>query len=190
MGTTDRELILGCRKGRTAAWKALLAKYERLVFSVPRRYGLSREDAADVAQITFTVLVNAVDTLPEDSRLGAWLTTVARRHTWRVLERKKREGYATEEHLEGAELAQTAARLGASDPDSIEHWELSMWLETGLDALGGRCQALLQQLYFSADEPSYEEISASLDMPVGSVGPTRARCLKRLKRLLEGGQNS
>lgn len=186
MEPTDRDLILGCRAGRTAAWKALLLRYERLVYSIPLRYGLSRDDAADVSQITFSILIDAIDNLPEDSRLGGWLATVARRHTWRLMERRRREGFGSVDHLEGAELAETAAALGAGDPDSIEHWELSRWLETGLESLGGRCQKLLEHLYFHPDEPSYEEVSTKLGIPVGSIGPTRARCLKRLRKLLEG----
>ena len=87
----DRDLILDCRNGDLGAWQRLLDRYERLVFSVPRRYGLSREDAADITQLTFTILFQSMDTLSEDSTLGAWLTTVARRHTWRRLDRKRRE---------------------------------------------------------------------------------------------------
>src|SRR5215210_8180640 len=87
----DRDLILDCRNGDLGAWQRLLDRYERLVFSVPRRYGLSLEDAADITQLTFTILFQSIDTLSEDSTLGAWLTTVARRHTWRRLERKRRE---------------------------------------------------------------------------------------------------
>ena len=87
----DRDLILDCRNGDLGAWRRLLDRYERLVFSVPRRYGLSREDAADITQLTFTILFQSMDTLSEDSTLGAWLTTVARRHTWRRLDRKRRE---------------------------------------------------------------------------------------------------
>lgn len=187
MSPTDRDLILGCRAGRTAAWKGLLSRYERLVYSIPLRYGLSRDDAADISQVTFTILIDAVDTLPEDSRLGAWLASVARRHTWRLLERRRRDDSVSERRLEGAELAESAAALGVGNPDSIEHWELARWLEVGLDALGGRCQAILQQLYFHVEEPSYEEIAAYFGIPVGSVGPTRARCLKRLRKLLEEG---
>ena len=70
----------------------MLEKYERIVFSVPRKYGLSTEDAADITQLTFTILVQSMDKLPEDSNLGGWLTTVARRHTWRLLERNRRQG--------------------------------------------------------------------------------------------------
>jgi DNA-directed RNA polymerase specialized sigma24 family protein len=67
----DRDLILDCRNGDLGAWQRLLDRYERLVFSVPRRYGLSREDSADITQLTFTILFQSIDTLSEDSTLGA-----------------------------------------------------------------------------------------------------------------------
>jgi RNA polymerase sigma factor (sigma-70 family) len=163
----------------------VLNRYERLVFSIPLRYGLSRDDAADVAQLTFTALVKNMDKLAEDSRLGAWLTTVARRNSWRLLERNRRE--IPSEHLEDTFLAENPVLLGKSDADTIEHWELSDWLDTGLSQLNETCRKLLTALYFQPALSSYAEVAERLGMPLGSIGPTRARCLKRLKRVLSGG---
>ena len=70
---SDRALIEACREGDAGAWRAVLDRYERLVFSIPLGYGLSRDDAADVSQITFTILLQSLDSLREDSRLGPWL---------------------------------------------------------------------------------------------------------------------
>jgi RNA polymerase sigma factor (sigma-70 family) len=181
----DRDLILRCRQGSAGAWHQLLNKYERLVYSIPLRYGLSRDDAADVAQITFTILIQSLDSLAEDSRLGPWLVTVARRHTWRLLERNRRE--SASEHLESADLAESAVLLGKSDADSIEHWELSQWLDAALSKLGDRCRELLLALYFQPERSSYAEVAADLDMPIGSIGPSRARCLKSLRQALGEG---
>jgi RNA polymerase sigma factor (sigma-70 family) len=181
----DRDLIQRCRRGSVGAWHQVLNRYERLVFSIPLRYGLSWDDAADVAQLTFTALVENMDKLADNSRLGAWLSTVARRNTWRKLERNRRE--MPSEHLEGTFLAENAVALGKSDADSIEHWELSDWLDTGLSQLGESCRNLLTALYFQPELASYAEVAEHLGMPLGSVGPTRARCLKRLKRVLGGG---
>jgi RNA polymerase sigma factor (sigma-70 family) len=181
----DRELIQRCRRGSVGAWHQVLKRYERLVFSIPLRYGLSRDDAADVAQLTFTALVKNMDKLAEDSRLGAWLTTVARRNSWRLLERNRRE--IPSEHLEGTFLAENAVLLGKSDADTIEHWEQSDWLDTGLSQLNETCRKLLTALYFQPTLPSHAEVAERLGMPLGSIGPTRARCLKRLKRVLSGG---
>jgi RNA polymerase sigma factor (sigma-70 family) len=174
----DRDLILECRNGDLGAWQRLLDRYERLVFSVPRRYGLSREDAADITQLTFTILFQSMDTLSEDSTLGAWLTTVARRHTWRRLDRKRRE--------EAGWYASSSEKLSSADTgtEDLERWELTEWLDYGLSLVGKPCQDLLSALYLDPQQPSYAEVAARLGMAVGSVGPTRIRCLKRLRRVL------
>jgi RNA polymerase sigma factor (sigma-70 family) len=174
----DRDLIVECRNGDLGAWQRLLERYERLVYSVPRRYGLSREDAADITQLTFTILFQSMDSLSEDSTLGAWLTTVARRHSWRRLDRKRREAgwYGS-----SSERLSMLADIGTED---IEHWELTEWLDYGLSLVGKPCRDLLSALYLDPKQPSYAEVAARLGMAVGSVGPTRIRCLKRLRRVL------
>src|SRR3712207_3870898 len=153
-----------------------------MVYSIPLRYGLSRDDAADIAQNTFTILLESLDTLSEDSRLGAWLATVARRQSWRLLERNRRE--MPSENLDSADLAARTVLLGKSGADSIEHWELTELLDTGLSQIGESCRQLLLALYFQPELSSYAEVAASLGMPIGSIGPTRARCLKRLREVL------
>ncbi len=185
VGESDRDLILRCRQGSAGAWHQVLNRYERLVYSIPLRYGLSRDDAADVAQITFTILLQSLDTLPDNSRLGAWLATVARRHTWRFMKRNQRE--IASERLEDVDIAESGVLLGKSDADSIEHWELSDWLDAGLSQISERCRKLLLALYFQPEQPSYAEVAEQLGMPLGSVGPTRARCLKRLRQVLGEG---
>jgi RNA polymerase sigma factor (sigma-70 family) len=174
----DRDLILDCRNGDLGAWQRLLDRYERLVFSVPRRYGLSREDAADVTQLTFTILFQNMDSLSEDSTLGAWLTTVARRHTWRRLDRERRE--------EAGWYRTSSEKIVLADTDTedVEHWELTEWLNYGLSLVGKPCRELLSALYLDPKQPTYAEVAAHLGMAVGSVGPTRIRCLKRLRRVL------
>jgi RNA polymerase sigma factor (sigma-70 family) len=175
----DRDLILDCRNGDLDAWQSLLDRYERLVFSVPRRYGLSREDAADITQLTFTILFQSMDTLSEDSTLGAWLTTVARRHTWRRLDRKRREDAGWY-----GSSGEKIPMLADTGTDDVERWELTEWLDYGLSLVGKPCRELLSVLYLDPKQPSYAEVAARLDMAVGSVGPTRIRCLKRLRRVL------
>jgi len=157
-------------------------KYERLVFSVPVRYGLSADAAADVAQLTFASLIQALDRLGEDSRLGAWLVTVARHHTWRLLRRNRRETAVAD--VDGTEGTVSLTSDGAG---TIEHWELAEWLNHGLSLIGEPCRGLLLALYLEPGQPSYAEVAARLDMAVGSIGPTRARCLRRLKQVLDDG---
>ena len=172
-------MILACKKGQARAWDRLVAKYERLVFSIPRSYGLSREDAADVSQLTFTILIQSLDSLTEESNVKAWLATVARRHTWRVMEKGRREGTG-----KGDDVAEVPWLHGNEKPS--ERWETIDWLDGGLSKVSGPCQELLKALYLDEGEPSYAEVSERLGMPMGSIGPTRARCLQRLRAALGG----
>ncbi len=185
MYDTDQRLIQSCRQGDAQAWNTLVDKYERLVYSIALNYALSPHDAADISQITFTILLQSLDNLRADSRLGPWLATVARRHTWRLLERQRRESANPTEDLSDG-LRQIADDASAAP---FKRWERIEWLDSGLSLLNERCQALLQALYLDARQPSYDEVAAQLDMAVGSVGPTRARCLKRLKQLLLEQEN-
>jgi RNA polymerase sigma factor (sigma-70 family) len=177
---SDRDLILDCRKGKVDAWQRILDKYERIVYSIPRRYGLSADDAADVTQVTFTILVESIDGLPEDSKLGGWLTTVARRHTWRALERNRRQGIGRY-----AVLDENLAPPAGEDADALESWELTEWLNHGLSGISVACRKLLFALYLDPEQPSYAEVASRLNMAVGSVGPTRIRCLERLRRVMD-----
>jgi len=175
---TDFDLIQACRRGEMRAWERLLDKYERLVYSIALKYGLSVEDAADVAQITFTILMQSLDSLREDTRLAPWLVTVAKRHTWRWLTKHRREQVAPDEDLAAQEWG---VHITANP---IENWERVEWLRGGLEQLDERCRKLLSTLYFETETPSYVEVARQFKMPPGSVGPTRARCLERLKSLM------
>ena len=174
---TDYDLIQACRAGHAHAWERLLDKYERLVFSISLNYGLTTDDAADVTQITFTILLQNLDTLSDGIRLAPWLATVARRHTWRLLARNRREAVNAEEDLAASETV-------GGIIDYSERWELAEWLNYGLSMLDERCRQLLLALYFDEEQPSYGQVADHLKMPVGSIGPTRARCLEYMRQSL------
>lgn len=169
----DAQLLDGCRRGDAVAWRELVGRYERLVFSIPLRYGLSREDAADVCQLTFTALLEQLDSVRDGTRLGGWLATVARRHAWRLLTRSRHE------RLDGDAGADV---VDADEP--LADVERLVWLSDALLTLGPACRELLLALYFDAAEPSYAEVAQRIGRPVGSIGPTRARCLARLRLAL------
>jgi RNA polymerase sigma factor (sigma-70 family) len=175
---TDRDLIRACKAGDARAWEKLLEKYERLTYSISLNYGLTTEDAADVTQITFTILLQNLSTLSDEIRLAPWLATVARRHTWRVLARNRREAVNPDE-----DLAENEA-LGGIVNDQ-ERWEMIEWLNYGLDLLDDRCRRLLLALYFDAEQSSYAQVADQLKLPIGSIGPTRARCLEQMKQYLQ-----
>lgn len=177
---SDEALIQACRQGDAQAWQALLDQYERLVFFIPLKYGLSHDDAADVAQYCFIALMESLDNLRDDSNLAAWLSTVAERRTWRLLKQYRRERIGDEE-----DVAQDASLIGTTDGRRpLERGEQLEWINEGLSHIGDRCRELLLALYFDRDEPSYAEVAQKLGMPVGSIGPTRARCLERLRQVM------
>lgn len=186
MSETDQELIALCRKGGDRAWERLVDRYERLVFSIPLNYRLSRADAADVAQTTFVILLQSLRGSTEIERLGPWLATVARRHTWRLVERGRRESTSEHENLAEWDLAESAALVGRPDTESVENWEMIEWLHGGLSRISEPCRTLLLALYFDPEQPSYEEVAVRTGRPVGSIGPTRARCLEELRREMTG----
>ena len=88
--------------------------------------------------------------------------------------------------MEGTDLAESPVLLGKSDADSTEHWELSEWLEAGLSKPAEPCRELLLALDFQPERSSYAEVAERLGRPVGSIGPSRARCLKSLRQVLNG----
>ncbi len=168
----DSALLHGCRAGDGESWHELVKRYERLVFSVAMRNGLDREDAADVTQITFEALLNALGRLRDEEQLPYWLMTVARRQAWRVRNRQDRE---------------TPASWNQERPneaDAIGQLENHIDLCLALDHLGSPCNDLLVALYFDPSSPSYGRIAQNMGRAAGGLGPLRARCLQRMRILL------
>lgn len=179
-------LLAACRAGDADAWQRLVEKYERLVYSIPLRMGLDRDEAADVFQLTFAALIQSLDAIRDESKLGGWLATVARRQSWAVLRRRRAEiTFADVAPQDDPSLAERARTLGMANTDQIQSWELALWLDQGLAKLTDKCRELLTALYLDVSEPSYAELAERLGIPIGSIGPTRARCLERLRGILQ-----
>lgn len=172
-------LVQEAAEGRSEAWGALVERYAGLVWSVARSFGLSSADAADVTQTTWLRLVERLDTIRDPDRVGAWLATTARNESLQTLRRAGRQIPTDDEiRLEPREPASAPVDAGllTSERDAV------LW--RAVDELTDRCRRLLRVL-MTDPAPSYEEAAAALDMPVGSIGPTRARCLERLRHLVE-----
>lgn len=179
MEKNDLTLIQALRRGNSQAWEEILTKYERLLFYIPLKYGLSRDDAADVAQYCFIQLTQNIDTLRDDSNLGGWLSTVAQRQSWRIMQRRQRERTGEAENV-----AEDTAVLGKTEAEFVSRGEMIAWLHDGLSHIGDRCRELLMALYLDWEQPSYEQVAQKLNLSLGSIGPLRARCLQRLKEVL------
>lgn len=182
MEPSDEMLVQACRRGDASAWEALIARYQRLVYSIPRRARLDEAQSADVFQHVFAELVNHLDRIEQPGRIGAWLVTTARRETWRVSQRARvaLPWPAGDEDDETRELPD-GAPLPAEVVMQLEEQHL---VRTALAALDERCRRLLTLLFYRPDPPPYAEVAASLGTTEGSIGPTRARCLQKLRRQL------
>jgi RNA polymerase sigma factor (sigma-70 family) len=178
----DHTLVGRCRQDDQNAWRELVGLYERLVYSVPRSYGFGAEDAADITQATFASLLAGLDSLRDDEALVPWLGTVARRHTWRLIERQRRERETL--HREHPLLDASNGPELQDTEDPYEDWVQRAWLSQGLAALDPGCHALLTALYLDAGDNSYRAVSARLGIAVGTIGPARGRSQQRLRAAL------
>ncbi len=176
----DEDLVEAARKGDQSAWDAIVDKYGSRVWAVARAHRLNPADAEDVVQVTFLRLVTHIDTIQEPNRVGAWLATTARHESLTVLRRTGRTIPSSDDQVMDAPdplLPPVESRLLADE----RHAELY----AALARLSEPCQRLLR-LLMADPEPSYEEVGRALDMPIGSIGPTRGRCLKHLRREMGG----
>jgi len=187
MEPTDKQLLLACRRGEEAAWEALVRRYQRLIYAIPQRAGLDPDASAEVFQEVFTTLLQKLDQIEQPERLHAWLVTTARRKTWRVISQQRglmQQG-GDDESAAGDEIAALPDNAPLPD-ESLAKLEEQHRVRTALAALDDRCKKLLTLLYYETEPPSYAAIAAELGTSEGSIGPTRARCLKKLLTILEG----
>ena len=166
------KLVQRASEGDQAAWNALVDQFNGLLWSVVRAHRLSPSDGAEVIQTTWLRLVENLDRIREPERVGAWLATTTRHECLRFIRLNARE-VATSE-VEAAELSTDASMDGLLSAER----DIALW--KAFASLGERCQTLLRILMAEVP-PSYVEVSAALGMPIGAIGPTRQRCLERLR---------
>jgi RNA polymerase sigma factor (sigma-70 family) len=171
-------LLARAAQGDQRAWDALVGQHTRLLWSVARSFRLDAADANDVVQTTWLRLVEHLDTIEDPARLVGWLVTTARREAMRVLRRSGRERPVVEDTV----LDRPDDGPPVDTRLLVDERDKALW--QAFAALNDKCRRLLQ---IAVNEPqAYDEISAALGMPIGSIGPTRRRCLTQLRALLEG----
>ena len=176
----DARLVERCLDGDARAWEALVRRHERLVYAVGRSWRLSDEDMGDVFQEVFAALVKSLPRLRDARTLVRWLSVTAERIARATALRRRREQSLAVEHERGLEERPSDdAPIGAD----LELLERQALVRLAFDGLTDRCQRLLQALYYEDPAPGYSELSKRLSVPIGSLGPTRARCMERLKIL-------
>ena len=184
----DAALVERCRRGDASAWTALVRRYQRLVYAVVMRAGFDEHGAADVFQTVFTRLVEHLPRLAQPDRLQAWIVTTAKREALRARELRQRTVSMTREEGDDAPgLENTLADDAPLAEEALSELQQLHRLRLGLDRLDGRCRELLLLVFRDEDEKlPYDEVARRMNMATGSLGPTRARCLDKLRRLVEG----
>ena len=181
---SDSELIERCRGNQQAAWNMLVRRYQRLIFTVPRRAGLSEEQAADVFQVVFSRLFEHLDKLGDPSRVQAWLVTTAKRESLRVLELSRRVVDLTGGDDDGGDPLDRFASDSPSPEALLADLQQQHLLQRAVAQLDERSRHFVE-LVFLQDEPlPYSEVAQRLGIAEGSIGPTRARCLEKLRVIL------
>jgi len=176
-GQTDRFLVEQCLQGDSQAWHCLVRRYKRLVYHFPNQAKLPGEDCDDVFQDTFLALYQRLNRIKHTDDLAYWLSKVAQRNTWRMVQKRQLAD------IRGNEL------YDVEDPKDIPQKNLERKVQQskvrqGLNKLGPRCRLLLMRLFYEAKETDYKLLSEELGIAVGSIGPTRNRCLLKFKKIL------
>ncbi|MCL2770073.1 MAG: sigma-70 family RNA polymerase sigma factor [Solirubrobacterales bacterium] len=169
-------LVRAAAAGDQQSWNELVQEFGGMIRAIARAHRLCDADAADVAQATWLELFDHLDRLREPGRVGAWLATTARHECLAVLRHSQRNVPCAESAFEQECTESPDERLLTAERDT------ALW--RGFSRLRTSDQRLLRML-MAEPSPAYEEVSAALDMPVGSIGPTRARALGRLRRQID-----
>ncbi len=179
---TDEEitsLVEAARAGDRHAWDALFNRYVSLLWSIALRHGLHESDAADVVQNTWLRLLENIDNVRDPARVGAWLATTAQREALRCVAQSRRLVLKNDDSaFDGPD------RLLPPVDEELLAREQGQAAMAALAALPPAWRSLVELL--THDPPlSYEEIGADLGVPVGTIGPTRGRCVRRMRAMVE-----
>ncbi len=176
---TDHQLVRACLRGEEAAWSALIERYKNLIFSIPLKYNLSREDANDIFQAVCLDLLRELPRLREPRALPAWLMSTTQHKCFHHKRRAQR--YVAQEDI--AEFLPAVSGEPPADRVLQEAREEQM-LRDALDALQPRCRELVRMLFFEQPARPYADIAQQLGFAIGSIGFMRRRCLARLGQIL------
>ncbi len=184
---TDAALIVRCKNGDGAAWETLVHRYQRLVYAIVRRIGLDEHAAADVFQTVFMRLMEHLPRLTQLDRLQAWIVTTAKREA--LLQRKRGLRSVSMTRADEDDVDATEWDIADDAPlvdDALAELQQHNLVKNAMQRLDARCRELLTLLYGEDDDKiAYDEVATRLAMPIGSIGPTRARCLGKLRKLVD-----
>ncbi len=179
MERSDEELVLACGQGDEDAWSALVARYQRLLYTIPRRAGLDEDAAADILQQTFLKFLQNLKKIQQPAQIHAWLVTTARRETLHFLRRQQNAPQISIDNTDDGEKKEFPATELLAD-DILLAMERQHCVRTAVTSLDERCRNLITLLFYRQNQVPYSEIAQILGISEGSIGPTRARCLQKL----------
>lgn len=177
------ELVAGLLARREDAWREFVQVYGGLIYAAAARLGLPPADREDLFQETCLTALRAIHTLQSSERLASWVYTIAYRLGIDRLRRK------SEEPLDAQPSMADRQATNAIDPLALvrlERLESIAQVHDALAQLDERCRRLLVALYLEDPPPTYDTIARREKLPIGSIGPTRARCLEKTRRLMKG----
>ncbi len=170
----DEALIDACLIGDETAWERLLARYSKLIYTIPLRFRFEESVAEEIFQEVCLIVLEKIDTLRDRRHFKTWLVTIVRRA---CLQRLRNQDSQPEQLL----TDQVVAHQKTPEHTLLLRERLDI-VHRVLITLDDRCQQLLWMLFFEETPPSYEALAQLLDIPVGSIGPTRARCLEKFRQ--------
>lgn len=180
---SDAELWKACVSGDDSAWSQLVDRYQRLIYAVPRRAGLTEEQCSDVFQDVFLLLLQKVNEIEQPDRIRSWIVTTAKYKTWAAVRASKGDrSSASEEEME-AEIQRLADRSPLADEMLVEI-EQQHIIRTALSMLEERCRKIISMIYLQDVAASYADVAIEIGVGETSISPLRARCLKKLEKIL------
>jgi RNA polymerase sigma factor (sigma-70 family) len=176
---TDEALLDACVRGEQVAWDLLIDRYAALIYSIPLRFGYSEADAADVFQSVCITLFEKLESIRAPKGLAAWIITTTSRQCIALARRRRRE-------VGGGDITPVPE---VPDPEPLPDEELEALerqhaVRTAVSQLASPCRELIEALFSDTDRTSYDQLARRLRIAPNSLGPTRQRCLERLRRLL------
>lgn len=179
-GWSDKRLVRACLDGNEEAWAALIDKYKRLIYSIPIRYGASREDAADIFQFVCLELFSHLPQLRKTAALRGWIMTVAAHQSFHWKRKHLKRTDREQTNLDPDELG-VEPSVASDVTDAAEREQIVREVTAGLSP---RCQEMIRLLFYSEPPLPYKDVAQRLGLAVGSIGFIRGRCLQRLEKAL------
>lgn len=178
-GMDDTRLVKECLSGNEEAWSALIEKYKALIYSIPVKYGLPQQEAAEVFQATCVELLTRLPELRKPRALPKWLMQVAHHQCYRWKRQQRRLVSRDGDEAVPEPLTPAIAE------SLVQQTQEEQMLREAMGSLSGQCRRLVELLFMETPPRPYTEVAAELGLALGSIGFTRQKCMERLRRSLE-----